>query len=417
MNKHADKAVIVALSGNPKSGIGGPHGAANLLLKGLSDVEISDCTVYFANTVSQKLVAGSDAIHGKEGAGQSTDGQSYIRSFGRRYLPWLFDLAKEVKKVVEIIKVKRSQEWLTRQVAVALETYSEVSLHCHEVISCEVAVKVAAEFENCDVVYTEHHQGGMDRTASIHFGQRLYFLMLRRAYSYICGRIDEHVFPSRGAVDLFYNWSRRSGKWKKTRNNATVVHNGIEPIQISRQDVDDDSFSIIVIAQHFADKGLDRVIKALWFFNKQSNQEWDAEFLGTFSALTSRYKKLVTKAELGDFVTLCGRVPHDMCMEKLAKCDVYLGLPRATVFDLSLLEAMSLGVPIITSNLGGNREALGKNYPGLCESPEEAATLLLRLVRDEEFGLRLGKLNSRRFQENFTVEAMGERYVRLYNKA
>ncbi len=103
--------------------------------------------------------------------------------------------------------------------------------------------------------------------------------------------------------------------------------------------------------------------------------------------------------------------------EVLAGADVFVfaslyeGLPNA------VLEAMSAGLPVVTTAVGGIPEVVSDGETGLVvptRRPEELAERMLRLARDVDLRRRLGRAARERVGE-FTMERMVRSYEELYD--
>ena len=88
-------------------------------------------------------------------------------------------------------------------------------------------------------------------------------------------------------------------------------------------------------------------------------------------------------------------------------------------FPNVVLEAMSLGKPVIASRLAGTPEQIVPNLTGLLVEPGDSAALanaLLRMANDKELCQRLGANGRIRFEENFTAKMAVQRYLDLYKE-
>ncbi len=86
-------------------------------------------------------------------------------------------------------------------------------------------------------------------------------------------------------------------------------------------------------------------------------------------------------------------------------------------FSITVLEAMSVGTPMVATDVGGNAEAIGDGEGGRIVPPGEPAALaaaVIDLLDDRETAGRLGGQARRRFEARFTVEAMLAGTERLY---
>jgi len=113
----------------------------------------------------------------------------------------------------------------------------------------------------------------------------------------------------------------------------------------------------------------------------------------------ARLEALVRESGLGDRVVLRGRVPAAELRAAYGAADV-LALPsvldsRSDTEGLGvvLLEAMSYGVPVIGSKIGGIPDIVIDGETGLLVPPGDSAALateLQRLAQDEDLRARLG---------------------------
>ncbi len=83
----------------------------------------------------------------------------------------------------------------------------------------------------------------------------------------------------------------------------------------------------------------------------------------------------------------------------------------------TLLEAMAAGLPVVASDVGGNREIVQDERSGLLfrsGDAEGAASRLLRLAKGADLRHGLGQAAAARVREHFSMEAMLRRYEALY---
>jgi len=119
-------------------------------------------------------------------------------------------------------------------------------------------------------------------------------------------------------------------------------------------------------------------------------------------------KEKIAQLGIGNRVTLHGDVPREEVFSLLATMDAsvlisdYEGLPR------SILEAMSAGLPIITSDVGGVRELVDERngFVVARHDTEGVAAALARLATEEGLAARLGRASRERSEKEFSLQTM-----------
>ena len=121
-----------------------------------------------------------------------------------------------------------------------------------------------------------------------------------------------------------------------------------------------------------------------------------------------------------DRVHLPGMLPHDQLMEQMASCDILLHPSLQDGGAWVVMEAMTLGKPIICLDLGGPGEMITEKC-GIkikAESQEQAvqdlAIALEELARNSKLRNRMGQAARKRFEEIYDWDRKGEQIERLY---
>jgi glycosyltransferase involved in cell wall biosynthesis len=85
-------------------------------------------------------------------------------------------------------------------------------------------------------------------------------------------------------------------------------------------------------------------------------------------------------------------------------------------FGLTITEAMSHGVPVIASRVGGVPEVLQDDQGGYLVAPDDVngmADKIVKLLSNEELRREQGKRGKARFNESFRAERMAASYAAL----
>jgi N-acetyl-alpha-D-glucosaminyl L-malate synthase BshA len=108
---------------------------------------------------------------------------------------------------------------------------------------------------------------------------------------------------------------------------------------------------------------------------------------------------------------------QEVMEELLPLADVFL-LPSSTEsFGLVALEAMSAGVPVVASRVGGLPELVEHGVSGYLEPVDDVEAFVravLRVLEDPKAARRMGRAGRRRAIDEFHVDRVVERYRKVY---
>ena len=142
------------------------------------------------------------------------------------------------------------------------------------------------------------------------------------------------------------------------------------------------------------------------------------EIIGTGN---ERSRALFTIADLGlsNSVTLRGQLAAAEVRSAMQNGDVFLHSSLSEGISNAVLEAMACGVPVVTSDCGGMREAVTDGHDGFVvpvRDPYAAAKAVATLARDKELRTRLGRNARATIESRFRIEDQIERWVALYER-
>jgi len=110
---------------------------------------------------------------------------------------------------------------------------------------------------------------------------------------------------------------------------------------------------------------------------------------------------------LSDRVSLLGRLPPDRVAQVLRRADVFLHTSSAEGISNAVLEAMASGLPVITTDAGGMREAVRDGNDGFVvpvRGTDEVARSLVALTADGELRRRMGASARARILDEFRLD-------------
>ena len=133
-------------------------------------------------------------------------------------------------------------------------------------------------------------------------------------------------------------------------------------------------------------------------------------------SLQNAIKELVSKKGLINNVIFLGYISNYI---KYVKSCLFLLNPSLEYEDLPyiILEAMSLGVPVIGTNVAGIPEEIENNKTGLIVSPGNSTELkeaILKLLSEDKVRESMGIEAEKKYQKTFTLNDMISNYLSLY---
>lgn len=247
----------------------------------------------------------------------------------------------------------------------------------------------------------------------------------KRMYQSVLARIDHTVHGSQGQRNFWF--ARNCQAWQ----NSSVIYNG----------VDSDHFQAVSsfeegkrLRASLGVKPDGLLLGTVGMFRPEKNQEVlltalkrlrvarvDAHLvLAGDGALRAHLQKRAAELEVADRVSFIGEV--DDVRPVLAAMDVFL-LPSIAVesFSNAALEAMSMGKPVILSDIGGAREMIDDGVEGYVVSPNELEArlpaIVAQLYADRRKRLQMGNDARKRAVTCFSVAAMVAGYRGLLHGA
>ncbi len=228
-----------------------------------------------------------------------------------------------------------------------------------------------------------------------------------------------HVPPSRGTwrdrvrhwllVFLLNRYARHvvlvshslRQQWPQLKN-VTVIHNGIWSAAamppLSKRQLRCRTPKVLTVSVLREGKGIETLLQAAI--------EVDAEFQIAGGG-PLRYERAPSNVH---FLGTRRDIPQLM-----EEATLFVHPALADAFPTVLLEAMSAGLPIIASNVGGIPEIINEKLvtPG---DPAALAAAIREALSDSDWRDRAGRANRERFEQHFTIERWLDRLEALYRE-
>ncbi len=132
----------------------------------------------------------------------------------------------------------------------------------------------------------------------------------------------------------------------------------------------------------------------------------------------SALREEVRQSDLEGEVIFTGELEDSELVDWYARADLFALFSRYEAFGLVYFEAMIAGVPVLTHDVGANRELLTKGAVVVPPFDRQSAVEeLVRLVNDADYRRSLGQEGKGYALEEFTWSAVADKYLAVYQTA
>ena len=211
-----------------------------------------------------------------------------------------------------------------------------------------------------------------------------------------------------------------------------VVHNGVDPevfdpSRVSKEErmevrerhgVGEDDWMILYLGRLVWVKGVENLIQAFRMVTREiPNTKLVIVGLGE---LERRVKEAAREPDIeGRLSYRFEFLPVEEKIRYYAACDLAVFPSLYEPFGIVALEAMSVGKPVVASDVGGFSEMIEDGVTGVKVRPgdaEELASAIERLVEDAELRRALGEAGMRVVRERFSWKVVAEKVLRIYRR-
>lgn len=184
--------------------------------------------------------------------------------------------------------------------------------------------------------------------------------------------------------------------------NVTFINNGIRPLEIEKKENISDKITIISVGRLSIQKN-PRLFNdiALEFIDKPNIQFiWcgDGELKSELTSLNIKCTGWIERKELENY---------------LANADIYLSTSLWEGLPLSVLEAMSIGLPVVLSDCVGNKDLVDNNG-FLYKNKKNATNNINELIENKELINKKGYNSKILMDNNFYIKNTAISYLNIY---
>lgn len=254
------------------------------------------------------------------------------------------------------------------------------------------------------LIYTEHLW-----TKDYHLSSHLENILQLAAMWFLDMFTDLNIAVSQAVKDFLVE-SQISRPEK-----ITVIYNAVEPSKKKAKIFSESRITLGTVGTLNLQKGIQYLIQAM--------PKILAEFPKTKlvivgeGAYKSHLEKLTKKMKLNRSITFTGFVKE--IDDEMIKFDIYVQPSMSESFGLAIVQAMSLGLPIVATNTGGIPEVVTTGKSGIlveAKNPRALTEAILTLMRDKAKAKEMGKLAAADAKMKFNLQDLIEETEGIYEK-
>lgn len=271
-------------------------------------------------------------------------------------------------------------------------------------------VVIASKLCNKKILLTIHGSS----TDAIDFNRKIIY---REIIEPLTMRLSHKVYAVCDAMtNREYIRKHTKGRLIETIHNAAPDINKDEILPYGLRDkynIGKDTVLVAIVGRMVYDKGVTFVIDAI---KKVRDKNIVFIFIGEGLLMEETKNKLSQEIAVGR-VILLGK--QNNVISILKECDIFLFATLHENLSNALLEACSMGLAVIATNVGGNPEVIRNGYNGILIPPsnsDEIEQAVMLLARDKPLREKFGKNAMRTMAEEFSQTVLLKRLGQVYEE-
>lgn len=199
-------------------------------------------------------------------------------------------------------------------------------------------------------------------------------------------------------------------RYKITKpEKLTVIHNGVMGSNFSSNIKEN---TIVTIGRLAYPKDYMLLLEAY----KLSNTEMNLKVISD-GPMRSKIEQKIIDLNLKDRVVLLGDlIDQQEVFKELSLAKFFILISKHEGLPMSILEAMSSGLPVIASNVGGIKEQIDSSCGVLVSNNKEDIAEAIRLLDDNDLQRKMGDSSRKIFEEKFTLDVFIEKTENVYKE-
>lgn len=278
-------------------------------------------------------------------------------------------------------------------------------IHCHAAMSARIAGRL---YKRAKIVYTRHSVFEPSPTISRGIGKRINGFVNNAT-------ADKIIAVADAAKD---NLTKTGVSDKK----IIVIQNGVEPLKPlpesekqkirSEYGVGENDFILGIAARLNEVKGHIYILEALKMLIDDGITNVKLIIAGT-GDYEDTIRRKIAELNLGENVVMAGFVKDVSGFMNILSVSVNASFGTEAT-SLALLEGMSLGVPAVVSDFGGNPGVIEEGVNGYLFESKNSRQMYEKLKLALQNGIALKDMCKKVFEERFRAEIMTEKIQQVY---
>ncbi|MGC8557339.1 MAG: glycosyltransferase, partial [Fervidicoccus sp.] len=201
----------------------------------------------------------------------------------------------------------------------------------------------------------------------------------------------------------------------ETACKVIVIKNAI-PVSDKLNFEGEKLYDIIFVGRLERAKGIDILLKAIQILKEKYHRSLRVAIVGDGS-LMNDLKELALQYGINEYIDFLG-VRKDV-LELMRESSILVLPSRWEGFGLVLLEAISVGVPIVATKVGGIPEVIEDGKDGILvepENPEELSNAIIRLLDNKELRSLVSSNAYEKIKEEYSIEKYTKTLLSLYKE-
>ena len=206
-------------------------------------------------------------------------------------------------------------------------------------------------------------------------------------------------------------------EYRLNPDEITVVNNGVdEKFFYPKQKKSENSNRYVMFVGHIdREKGLFDLVECGRYICSERS---DVFFIAAGKGRDlDKLRRKTRKAKVQDRFIFLGQVDKDKLVKLYQNATLFVFPSYREGLPTVLLEAMSCGLPVIATDVRGNRDIISDEENGILvppRAPKKMAEAISMLLKDEKLGKNLSKNARKTIEKNYTLDAISSNFLKCY---